>query len=138
MSRVEWSNPRTYLLPRNLTFTMPEGWAWAGGGGRRSLLEPRRPPWLISWALWPAQVVADACAVLVVGAVRMELDMDPTSSLWPTYPDLPRMVKTRKPTIELLPREGGLLVSARETSRHGEVWCWPLRRARHPSFAPRG
>jgi len=127
MSRNEWTNPREYLVPRDLPFSMPKEWDYAGLSGVRGLVGKGRDPFSISWSMWPGKL-PEAKAVLIISAVQARLVIRRSSARWPAPPFVEQRLLTRKPLITELPH-GCSLEAIANGARSGEVWCWPLKRS---------
>ncbi|WP_428417386.1 hypothetical protein [Methylibium sp.] len=120
---IEWTQRRSYLVPRDLQVTLPKGYTWASTV-RTYPLGPSVPEVTIAAADWGPEVAPLVRMVMVVAAVSAEVVLKPGKGSR-SGANLERL-KVRRAVSWRFEASDCLRVHA-VSSRAGEVVVAPLR-----------
>ena len=118
-SRVsEWSQPRSWLLPRDLEVEVPRGYRWCGVAKQHALAHgcPRA---VVTPEDWGPEVAPQVRLLVIAPAVQCHYTREGAS-----YPEGGR-VRARRHQFVLF-RPGDRVTVQASSSRSGELWVAPL------------
>lgn len=113
---------RFHVVPRDLRWSLPQGWEWCGPMVVGALRSATRKL-ILSWDLWPEEVQDWMDGMVVVSAVAATLEPEtifPWGTFWDERPRADR-IHPRDPRLLQFPRGHALRVTMAQCRQGGAV-----------------